>query len=337
MKLRLLGALALAVMTGCGAVPLSQARGGVALAAASQDGTGSFTRGTFSGYTYKLFLPANFKRFEPAPLAVMLHGCTQTADDFAAVTRMNDIAQKEGFAVLYPEQRKEDHNRLCWRWFDPAHIARGQGEAGVIEGMIREVTGKYGIDKSRTYVAGLSAGGCMANVMAALYPDMFAAAGAASGLEAFAATDETNAWKAMAGGGPDPDPIAAQIVSTWGDKPVRMPVMVFHGVADALVNVKNGSQIARQWVKVNDLALRKLGGGSVPDQPAGSIGGETPGGYRFMRKTWQDSAGRPVVEHYDVEKLAHAWSGGPAGLLFADPKGPDASRLLWAFLKGNRR
>ncbi len=337
MRLRHLGAVGLLVLAGCGSAPLARqaqpARIGLAARTA-----GSFTQSQYQGFTYKLYLPPNFKRFEPLPLVVMLHGCGQNADEFAAVTRMNAVAENANFGVLYPEQSRKDHPRQCWRWFDPPHQARGAGEPAVITGMVGEVASHYGIDRGRVYVAGLSAGGAMSAVMVAAYPDVFAAGSSSSGLEYLASTTtEADAWGAMARGGPDPAPIAARVVSAMGQRKVTVPMAVFHGATDPLVNRINGDQTALQWVAVNDLVLKAGGAGGVPAKPAETEQGQTPGGHAYARYIFRDTAGRQLVEEYMVDGMGHAWAGGAPGRLFSDPKGPDASKLVWEFFRTARR
>lgn len=338
MRLRLLGALALVAFTGCGTLPIGKAATpGTTTFAARDTEAGTFTKGVHQGFSYKLYLPPNFKRFEPLPLVVMLHGCAQDADTFARVSRMNSIAEKEGFSVLYPEQLDSHHNKKCWRWFDPAHQGRASGEPGAIHGMVGLVSGQYGIDRSRVYVAGLSAGGCMASIMAANYPETFAAVGSASGLEYLAATDETNAWVAMSLGGPDPAPLARRIFDGMGPKKVTMPATVFHGGGDYFVHYKNGALTALQWAKLNDLSLKNQGQTGLPDKPARSEQGQAPGGLKFKKDIYQDAAGNTFVEHVVVEKMAHAWSGGTAGESYSEPKGPDTARMMWDFFKPRTR
>ncbi|MBM3269835.1 MAG: PHB depolymerase family esterase [Candidatus Sericytochromatia bacterium] len=336
MRLARLGAVFLLVVAGCGAAPAMPAMQAGSDRVAAQ-ASGSFTQSQYQGFTYKLYLPPNFKRFEPLPLVVMLHGCGQNADEMNAVTRMNDVAESGTFAVLYPEQSKKDHPRQCWRWFDPPHQARGAGEPAIIAGMVGQVTSLYGIDRSRMYVAGLSAGGAMSTVMAATYPDLFAAGSSASGLEYLASTTtEADAWGAMARGGPDPAPIAARVVAAMGDKKVLVPMAVFHGAVDPLVNRVNGDQTATQFAILNDLVLKSSGLGGLPATPE-TRQAQVPGGRAYLQSVYRDTQGRALVEEYMVDGMSHAWSGGAPGRLFSDPKGPDASRLVWEFFKRARR
>ena len=332
----LLLASLLAVVTGCFGSPAAtfaqnQGQGRDSLAAKA----GSFTAGTSGSYTYKLYKPDQGGS-DPLPLVVMLHGCGQNPDVFARSTQMNAIAQSTGFAVLYPEQSVAAHPRQCWRWFDPDDQSRGHGEPAILNGMVDEIAKRENIDRKAVYVAGLSAGAAMAVILAATYPDTFAAAGAQSGLEYLAATNEGSAWMAMSLGGPDPAPLARKIVDQMGANSRVMPLMVFHGGADYVVKAVNADQIVSQFAKVDDAILRQSGA-SLSDKPAETRQGRVPGGHNYSHAVYKDSTGRVVLEKYLVNEMSHAWSGGAQGGSFADPKGPDASRLLWDFFKTNRR
>ena len=178
----------------------------------------AFVDNTFTGAAgtraFKLFEPAGFGG-RPLPLLVMLHGCTQSPDDFAAGTRMNELAQAEGFFVLYPAQAPRSNAHKCWNWFVPGDQRRGQGEPSLIAGMTRHVVRSHPIDPARVYVAGLSAGGAMAAILAREYPDLFAAAGIHSGVPAGAAHDVASAFAVMKAG-----PATATSTSSTGPRPL---------------------------------------------------------------------------------------------------------------------
>ena len=218
---------------------------------------GRFVASSFTGATgtraFKLFAPAGFDG-ESLPLVVMLHGCTQDPDDFAAGTRMNELAQAEGFFVLYPAQAARSNSHKCWNWFSPADQRRGAGEPALLAGMVRHVLQTHSIDPDRVYVAGLSAGGAMAAILASEYPDLFAAAGVHSGVAAGAAHDVPSAFSVMKNGPAAAPPWPSAGATHWPTPardakserpaaPAPAPVIVFHGDADATVTAANGDAV----------------------------------------------------------------------------------------------
>lgn len=262
--------------------------------------------------TYKLFTPsARHAQGRPLPLLVMLHGCTQSPDDFAAGTRMNLLAEEHGLLVAYPEQSQAANPQRCWNWFDPKSQRRGQGEAALLAGMAREVIARNAVDPARVYVAGLSAGGAAAAILATAYPDLFAAVGIHSGLACGAASDLPSAFAAMREG-------ASALPGPRGSRPV--PLIAFHGDRDTTVHPRNGDQILAQAMALADPGLRRE-----------TETGRSPDGRRYRRTCHLDAAGRPTLEHWLVEGLGHAWSGGSPAGSYTDPTGPDASRAMLRF------
>jgi poly(hydroxyalkanoate) depolymerase family esterase len=260
---------------------------------------------------YKLYIPTGYATGKALPLVVMLHGCTQNPDDFAAGTRMNLLAEERQCFVLYPAQTRSANRSQCWNWFKRAHQRRDKGEPAIIVGMTREVLKRYGIDAHKVYVAGLSAGGAMAAVMGAAYPDVYAAVGVHSGLPVGSAHDLPSAFAAMRGAPPaSPSGAAAGRV---------VPAIVFHGDRDATVHPRNGEQVATQCVNRNesiDVVVER---------------GQAPGGHTYTRSIHRDAAGRVVLEHWEVHGAGHAWCGGSARGSYTDPRGPDAAREMLRF------
>jgi poly(hydroxyalkanoate) depolymerase family esterase len=288
----------------------------------------SFT-GAAGTRAFKLFEPAGFDD-RRLPLVVMLHGCTQDPDDFAAGTRMNELAQEQGFFVLYPAQAPRSNAHKCWNWFTPSDQRRGQGEPSLLAGMTRHVIDTHAIDADRVFVAGLSAGGAMAAILAREYPDLFAAAGVHSGVAPGAAHDVASAFVVMKTGPGSlraPRPVAATPAE-------GAPIIVFHGDADTTVAPANGQAVISEVLGAEPTAVSEV---------SGSI---EPGKRGFERSVWRRadaSAGEPsLAEHWIVHGSPHAWSGGAATGSFTDPDGPDASREMFRFFnehpgRGRRR
>jgi poly(hydroxyalkanoate) depolymerase family esterase len=251
----------------------------------------------------KLYVPA--AHAAGAPLIVMLHGGTQNADDFAAGTRMNELAERHGFLVVYPEQSRAANPMGFWNWFQPADQRRGAGEPSILAGLTERTIETYGADGRRVYVAGFSAGGAMAAVMAAAYPEIYAAAAVHSGLPAGAAHDVASAFAAMAEG-----------ATTYRSAPV--PLIVFHGDADPTVDHVNADCLVRA-------ALSHAAG------PPRATTGRVPGGHAYTRRVHSDRDGAPLVEQWTIHHAGHAWSGGSSHGTYTDPQGPDASAELVRF------
>jgi poly(hydroxyalkanoate) depolymerase family esterase len=282
---------------------------------------GTVTTETHQGHTVRVFTPS---AASPKALVVMLHGCTQTADGFADATQMEALAEAEGFVVAFPQQLDTALQR-CWQWWDPAHQKRGTGEPAAIAGTIDEIVQAKGLDPDRVYVAGISAGAAMTVILGVTYPDRIAAIGVVAGLEYGAASSAGDVISAAAGGGPDPKAQGDAAFAAMGDLARVVPALVFHGTSDGVVAKVNGDQVAAQWLEVD---ARVLGDGAIAPPVT------TPGsaGYTYTltaHRTVAENA--PVVEEVVVDGLGHAWPGGRAGGSYADPKGPDATKLLWSF------
>lgn len=284
---------------------------------------GQFVTGSYANQagarSYKLYIPTSYAG-QPLPLVVMLHGCTQTADDFANGTRMNALAEERQCLVLYPEQTHAANRSRCWNWFKRGDQRRDEGEPAILAGMTREVIDRYRIDPGKVYVAGLSAGGAMAVVMGTAYPELYAAVGVHSGLPSGSAHDLPSAFAAMRGR-------PASMTGRNADKPPAppTPTIVFHGDRDKTVHPRNSEQVVSQSLAHN--------GASRAD--ASTERGQVPGGHAYTRTVHRDSTGRVVLEHWLVHEGGHAWFGGSPRGSYVDPKGPDAAREMIRFFCQN--
>ncbi|CAA9346939.1 MAG: Poly(3-hydroxybutyrate) depolymerase [uncultured Lysobacter sp.] len=249
------------------------------------------------------------------PLVVMLHGCTQSPEDFAVGTRMNALAEQHGFLVAYPAQASNANTSKCWNWFRREDQQRDRGEPAVLAGITLEIASRHRVDRQRIYVAGLSAGAAMAVILGATYPDVFAAVGAHSGLPYAAAHDMPSAFGAMQGNG-------GHAAQAHLPSAPRVPTIVFHGDRDHTVNVSNG------WA-ITEHAARG-GAGDVPlRMSAGPHGGGSS--HSLQRTVHADENDRPVVEHWLLHGTGHAWSGGSPEGSYTASRGPDASAEMIRF------
>jgi poly(hydroxyalkanoate) depolymerase family esterase len=281
---------------------------------------------------YRLYLPSGYIAGWPLPLVVMVHGCKQDAEAFAAGTRMNALADRERFLVLCPEQRAIANADRCWNWFDPSAHSGG-GEAAIVAGMVRAVAASQAVDASRVYVAGLSSGGALASILASCYAELFAACAVHSGVMFQAARSVSGARRAIEmGSARDPAAAAADAFRISGRKVDAFPALVIHGSDDTRVHPANAEQTIGQFVHLNRLA-RPADAVRISERSRTAPGAE---GYAYrMHDRLFD--GRPLVRQIVIEGLEHAWSGGDPRLPYNDPRGPDASELIWAFFGEHRR
>ena len=275
---------------------------------------GEFTSGshTHASLTrrYKLFTPPG-SNGKTLPLVVMLHGCTQNPDDFAAGTGMNQRAIEQSFCVLYPQQSASANPQRCWNWFKHNHQSRGRGEAELLANMTLAVLGQHGIDARRVYIAGLSAGGAMAAIVAAAYPEIFAAVGVHSGLAVGAASNVAEALTAMKSGAKN---------SKFLSSNVAVPTIVFHGDSDHTVHPCNGVQVLAGLKDGADINIER---------------GTSNKGKHFTRTRYRKDEVN-FAEHWALHGVGHAWSGGDTKGSYTDPKGPDASAEMLRFFSQHK-
>jgi poly(hydroxyalkanoate) depolymerase family esterase len=268
--------------------------------------------------TYKLYVPSGYHG-QALPLVVMLHGCKQSPDDFAAGTRMNDLAEAQTFLVAYPAQAQSANPSRCWNWFNTADQQRDQGEPSLIAGITRAIMRDVAVEPGRVYIAGLSAGGAAAAVMGATYPDLYAAIGVHSGLACGAASDMPSAFAAMRQGRSS----AANGSRQHGKSGAAVPTIVFHGDRDTIVSPVNGDQVIAQSKAAADLQTTVTRG-------------EAAGGMNYTRIVQADERGRPMLEQWILHGAGHAWSGGSPAGSYTEPRGPDASREMMRFFLQQR-
>jgi poly(hydroxyalkanoate) depolymerase family esterase len=280
---------------------------------------------------YWLYLPSH-EPAAPLPLVVMLHGCSQTAAQFSQGTRFNQLAEEKGFAVVYPQQSLQSHAARCWHWHEK-EVQEGHGEVRLIVGIIEQVVRKYRMDRTRIYIAGLSAGASMANIVALNYPELIAAVGMHSGPVFGVGHSRLGGLAVMQAGAGSQGQHAISTLLERTPNMSPLPAIVIHGQDDAVVRPVNAHQIASQFQMLNGLE-------SSEAKPV------------IFKKGNQRSSRNPVNpyrinDHYrgrklmlricNVEGLGHAWSGGDSSLRFNTREGPDASRLMWDFFKRHRR
>jgi poly(hydroxyalkanoate) depolymerase family esterase len=278
--------------------------------------------------SYKLYIPSGYIGQE-VPLVVMLHGCTQSPNDIAAGTQMNMLAEENIFLVAYPTQAQGANMNKCWNWFKASDQQRGRGEPSLVAGITRQVIDEYNVAGGRVYVAGMSAGGAMAAIMAEAYPELYAAVGIHSGLAPGAAHDMPSAFAAMHQGGPATPRRDDPISTPRGESAWRVPAIVFHGDRDKTVHPRNADRLLEHYYPAKTTGSREETGGFAP---RGTVRrGQVPGGHAYTRATYRDAGGRTIAERWTVHGLGHAWSGGSSSGSYTDPNGPDASLEMVRF------
>lgn len=298
---------------------------------AGQFWTGTFAAGTYQGRNYWLYVPLSYRHGTPIPLLVMLHGCSQTPGDFAVGTEMNRYADQDHLLVLYPEQPRKANAGKCWNWFQPEHQARGSGEPAEIVALVEQVRAGYTVDTNRVYAAGISAGAAMAVILAATYPDVFAAIGVSAGVAYKASTNLPGSLLVMARGNADPRRQGQLAYAAMGRHRRVVPVIAFHGTSDTTVSPRNGEHVISQWFWTNRLVTNGASDDQAEPIPAVVTPDSVPGGRSFTEYVYHDQHGRTMLKKYLIDGMKHGWSGGAADGSFTDPLGPKASRLMLDF------
>ncbi|WP_338469709.1 PHB depolymerase family esterase [Niallia sp. XMNu-256] len=319
---------------------------------------GEFKEYQFESFMYKLYVPRNFIKEKDLPLIVMLHGCKQDTDQFAEETKMNSLAEKEGFILLYPQMDRlynyplDDPRKVnvegCWNWFLDSNQHRGKGLPKSIVDMIyhaeKILKNDYHIQIiwNKVFAAGLSAGGAMACILGVTYPDIFSGIAIVAGLPYDAVN--SNIWL-------EPWTRTADYVLKYGvidpyecgntaftemkkafketGIPQKMPVIVFHGVSDTRVYPINGEQLIIQWAQTN---FRIEGGiGKVNATPSVVNAGISTNGRGYTQQIYKENNNTPLMEYWLIHGMHHAWPGGNENGIYTDPLGPDAASIIWDF------
>lgn len=281
---------------------------------------GRYVSGSFSNAvgkrSYKLYIPSRHSG-ALSPLIVMLHGCQQSADDFAAGTRMNFAAEHRDCFVVYPEQPQSANASKCWNWFRASDQARDQGEPALIAGITRQIMKEHNVDPHRVYVAGLSAGGAAAAIMGETYPDIYAAVGVHSGLACGVAHDLPSAFAAMRGQS------NFKTVDRRRASTRVMPTIVFHGDLDRTVHPCNGAKLIKRATADHLTATTERK--------------NTAAGERYSHSVERDAEGRSILELWEIHGAGHSWSGGSSAGSFTSPSGPDATEEMLRFFLEHQR
>jgi poly(hydroxyalkanoate) depolymerase family esterase len=290
---------------------------------------GRWSRSTYTGpagsRSYDVYLPAGHRRTTRMPLVLLLHGCDQASEQFVVATRFTALADRHGFVIAAPRQSRGHQPGGCWRWYESGHQARGAGEPAILAGITAELLAeptRWRIDPSRVYAAGISAGGAMALILAATYPDVFAAVGVHSAPAYRSASSGGSALGAMRGRRAVPTPVPGT---------ARMaPLILFQGTADAVVSARSGGLVADQWLAYD---ATHSPGRRDPQRIVRSrvVGGSSADGRRYTVTRWYSARGRKQLEYWLVQGLGHAWSGGLQDGSYSDPRGPRASTAMWKF------
>ena len=305
---------------------------------------GEFLDFVYQDFKYKLYVPSEYTSDTESPLLVMLHGCGQNPDDFAAGTNMNTLAEKKNFLVLYPDMNHPlnpldpaGYNPFgCWNWFLDKNQHRGEGHPKLIYEMIHEVKSKYKIDSNKVYAAGFSAGGSLACILGVTYPDVFSGIGIYSGLaydaaNVFFLTDPMaeEAKRRMEKGVPDPYECGNNAFQEMGEYKKKMRVIVFHGTYDTTVNPINSQQVITQWAQTNFLVE---GGIGLADVTPSLVKSDLINGKSYTQHGFNNGDGEPLLELWMIDDMGHSWSGGSPNGSYTDPSGPNATEIIWNFL-----
>ncbi len=285
-------------------------------------------------YPYAVYVPSSLRAGTAAPLVVVLHGCHTTADQMAAATQYDTLAERDRFIVLYPDVDTLDADSFghCWRGiWAPDLEGRGAGDAAAIADMTHAVMRRWHADPGRVYAIGISAGGYETAILGAYYPDLYAAIGIHSGAPYLGA--EPGCLPAGANAAATAG-LAGVALDAMGPRARVVPVIVIHGDADPALPYQCGQQALAQWLGVDNSVLSRRGRLRVPSLPSSVRDAAVPGGDGYTVQSYADGSGCVVAQLWTVHGMGHYWSGGsadPGSARYSDPRGPSAAAASWAF------
>lgn len=282
----------------------------------------------------------DFRIHEPERLSarpavlVMLHGCRQTPEEIAEGTRLNEHADTRGWLVVYPDQSEAANKHRCWNWFDPAN-ERGDGECALVVAMLAAVRTRYGLRDAPAFLAGMSAGGALASLLALRFSTLWSGVAIHSGLPYAAAADAWGAVRVMREGPKSLDAARALATAQPAERKAIAPVpaMIFHGAEDSVVDRRNADLLVRQFLGWNGHLDRSLAWDAAPLPPADVTRMSVDAGHDYIVRDYRRSGVAPVRE-CEVLGMSHAWSGGDDALPFNDELGPDGSAMMMEFFDG---
>jgi poly(hydroxyalkanoate) depolymerase family esterase len=276
-------------------------------------GTYASAAGTRS---YVGYVPSGYHSGTALPLVVALHGCTESSQVFRQLSHLDSLAEARNFIVVYPNQDSHANPMSCWNWFQSQDMKRGSGEPAIIAGLTQWVESHYSVDPNRVYLTGFSAGGAMADVMGATYPDLYAAIGIGSGIQ-YGGIDPTLS----------PTKAGQEAFDAMGSHAREMPVLIFHGGQDNIVSPSHATDLVQQWQTTDNLAVAY----SVPSSPTRTVSQQSSGGQTYTVTHYANSGGQDVIQSWLVPSMSHAWSGGCGCQSYANPSGPDESSAMYDF------
>lgn len=292
-------------------------------------------KGIYGTRTYKVYVPKTLIKNKKSPVVVMLHGCQQNAQDFATGTRIEKWADKEKFIAVFPEQNISYNSFKCWNWIIPAYNSRS-GESQAIVDILDTVLLQYNGDKDKVFAAGMSAGASMVNILGNCYPERFKALASHDGTQFYSSYMGLDFAEVVLSGASVPSAVAARVGHACSqfvkERPKKMPIIIFHGMRSPLMSPMHAFQVESEFKAFNDYLDNDIRDNSYfLEKDVQNIPDSKTYGYNLYTTT--DNDHEVIIERYMINDLSHGWSGGVDNLPYNDPKGPDASALIFKFFK----